>query len=397
MKIFFITSKLNFRTAGGSIEEFDLMIRTLIELGNDVTAVTLFSYANDIPNPLPYKLIEENVTARGLLGIQKGIFKVLRKYSDQADFFHVDGHNFLYGAGLYRLLGGRVPVSAFFNRELSSWPENISGLFGVKKDNLFIRLKKKLRRQIEKYFFMPIAGKLDILLYTNPVLKEAYEDFGMRKDPQALIIGDPIDYQKIYRENHILPDDYLRRNKKKGPITLFYSSRMAPGKGFDLLLTAFSKLKHKENFRLILGGTGPEKNAIKQMISDFKLDPYIEMTGWVTRERLLQRHKEVDIFVQAHWRTDNTSISLSYAMAFGLPSILPGGGGLEWVAKKSALYFRDEDTDDLAAKIEQLGNNSDLRAELSRNCHKRLAEDEMSHKKQVGRLYERMRQLRRAE
>lgn len=394
MKIFFITSKLNFRTAGGSIEEFDLMMRNLMKLGNDVTAVTLFSYANDIPNPLPYKLIEENVTARGLLGIQWGIFKVLRKYSGQADFFHVDGHNFLYGAGLYRLLGGRVPVSAFFNRELSSWPENISGLFGVKKDNFLIKMKKELRRKIEKYLLMPIAGKLDIIMYTNPVLKEAYEDFGMRKDPQALIIGDPIDYQKIFRDNFISPDDYLRRNKKQGPIKLFYSSRMAPGKGFDLLLTAFSKLKHKENFHLILGGTGPEKNAIQRMIKDFKLESYIEMPGWVTRERLLEMHKEVDIFVQAHWRTDNTSISLSYAMAFGLPSILPGGGGLEWVAKKSALYFRDENTDDLAMKIEQLGNSSDLRAELSRNCYKRLAEDEMSAEWQVKRWNERMKEIK---
>ena len=185
----------------------------------------------------------------------------------------------------------------------------------------------------------------------------------------------------------------MKRNKKIGPITLFYSSRMAPGKGFDLLLTAFSKLKHKENFHLILGGTGPEKNAIKQMISDFGLDSYVEMPGWVTRERLLEMHKEVDIFVQAHWRTDNTSISLSYAMAFGLPSILPGGGGLEWVAKKSALYFKDEDTDDLAAKIEQLGNSADLRAELSRNCYKRLAEDEMNAEWQVKRWDKAMKDI----
>lgn len=394
MKIFFITSKLNFRTAGGSIEEFDLMIRTLIRLGNDVTAVTTFSYANDIPNPLPYKLIEENITARGLFGIQAGIFKILKKYSNQADFFHVDGHNFLYGAGLYRLLGGRIPVSAFFNRELSSWPENISSLFGVPKDSFPVKLKKQLRRWIEKYFLMPIASRMDIIFYTNPVLRQAYEDFGMRKDPQAQIMGDPIDYPKILRENRISPDDYLKRNKKRGPVTLFYSSRMAPGKGFDLLLTAFSKLKNKENFRLILGGTGPEDGVIRKMISNLKLDSYIKLTGWVTRERLLEMHKEVDIFVQAHWRTDNTSISLSYAMAFGLPAILPGGGGLEWVAKKGALYFKDEDTDDLARKIEQLGNNADLRAELSRNCYQRLSEDEMNHEKQLSRLNQKMMEIK---
>src|SRR3989339_29442 len=98
MKIYFITSKLNFKTSGGSIEEFDLMMRTLIELGNEVVAVTAFSEANNIPHALPYQVIEENIPRRGLLGIQEGIFKLLKKYEHDADFFHVDGHLFLYGA-----------------------------------------------------------------------------------------------------------------------------------------------------------------------------------------------------------------------------------------------------------------------------------------------------------
>src|SRR3989344_7244997 len=118
MRIVFITSKLNFVTSGASVTELDLTIRTLIKLGNEVATVTFFSYQNNIPDLLPYSVIEENVTSRRLLGIQKGIFQLLKKYESQADFFHIEGHLFLYGAGLYRLLGGKVPIAAFFNREL---------------------------------------------------------------------------------------------------------------------------------------------------------------------------------------------------------------------------------------------------------------------------------------
>lgn len=396
MKIFFITSKLNFATAGGSIEEFDLMIRTLQDLGNEVTVVTVFSYMNNIADPLPYHLIEEQVIARGVFGIALAVFKILRKYQSQTDYFHIDGHIFLYGAGLYRRLGGKRPIEAFFNRELTCWPQNVSPFFGSMDHipiSLFQRIKKSIRRLIEKYIGMSLANRIDIFSFTNPILKDEYEDFGLRRDSRTMIIGDPIDFEKSMKENMITPDSYIQRNKKKTPIILFYSSRMAPGKGFDLLLRAFAEIKHKENFKLILGGSGPEENLVKKMIQDFCLVPYVELLGWVSREKLFQFYKEADIFIQARWRHDLTSISLIYAMIFGLPSIVPGGGGLEWDARHSALYFVDNDYKDLARKIELLGNDADLRATLSQNAYTRLFEDEMNPQKQIARVHYAMRDI----
>ncbi|MDD5431281.1 MAG: glycosyltransferase family 4 protein, partial [Candidatus Pacebacteria bacterium] len=186
------------------------------------------------------------------------------------------------------------------------------------------------------------------------------------------------------------------RVKDSGKVTLFYSSRMAPGKGFDLLVAAFSEIKNKENFRLILGGTGPEEEQVRKMVRDLKIEKYIEFPGWVQKEKVYEYYKQADIFVQPHWRTDNTSISLSYAMAFGLPSILPGGGGLEWVAKKSALYFKDLDYRDLARKIEELGSKPELRKELSANCYARINEDEMNAEKQMARLCREMERVKKS-
>ena len=129
MRIFFITSKLNFQTSGGSIEEIDFIIKTMADLGNEVTVITVFSYMNYIQAALPYKVIEENITAKRLLGIQAGIFKILKKYEGRADVFHIDGHIALYGAGWYRMIGGKVPVVGLFNQFLICWPQWISQSF----------------------------------------------------------------------------------------------------------------------------------------------------------------------------------------------------------------------------------------------------------------------------
>src|SRR3989344_3823305 len=124
MRIIGITTKLNFKNAGGSSDENDLLFRSLQELGNTVTVITAYSSLNNIQQRPPYTLIQEDIRTKTQFGIQRGIFRLLRKYEKDADYFHVDGHIFLYGAGVYRLLGGKVPVAAMFNREQIAWPDN---------------------------------------------------------------------------------------------------------------------------------------------------------------------------------------------------------------------------------------------------------------------------------
>lgn len=394
MKIYFITSKLNFVTAGSSIGEFDLMMRGLQKLSNDVTAITVFSYKNNIPQPLPYRVIEKNVIARGLLGIQVGLYKILKEFEGQADFFHVDGHAFLYAAGLYRWLDGQTPISAYFNRELICWPESEGG-YSAKK-TFWGKLKKFLRWYIEKYIGMLLANKIDLMLFTNPYLKKSYENFGLKTSGRSIIFGDPVDYQSLMAKNDLTENSYIKRNKTNDRINLFYSSRMAPGKGFELLIEAFAKIKNKEKFNLLLGGTGPLEAELKQMVKDLDLENYVQLPGWVPREKFFESLKEADIFIQPHWRTDMTSISLIEAMALGIPSILPGGGGLEWDAGRSALYFKDNDANDLAQKIKELGNDSELRLKLSRQCYIRLAEDEMNYEKQITGWHQTMQKIKDA-
>ena len=393
MRIFFITSKLNFQTSGGSIEEIDFIIKTMADLGNEVTVITVFSYMNYIQAALPYKVIEENITAKRLLGIQAGIFKILKKYEGRADVFHIDGHIALYGAGWYRMIGGKVPVVGLFNQFLICWPQWISSLFKQPKQNLFNKIKLKVRWWLEKHIGMPLAGKIDLFAFVSPTMRKMYEDFGLHSGERGLVIGDPINIKKIIAENKINVDSYRLRNKKAEPVTLFFSSRMSPGKGFDILLAGFAKVRNKKNFRLILGGAGPEESQVKQMVIDLGLQEYVTLPGWVTKEHLFRYYQEADIFIQADWWPAGTSISLLYAMAFGVPSILPGGGGLQWQAKNSALYFKYRDTDDLARKIEQLGGDYELRAELSRQCYVRLSEDDLNYRKKIEELCERIKKI----
>lgn len=387
MRIIFITSKLNFQTAGGSIEEFDLMIRTLQSLGNDLKVITVFPNSNVITEPLPYPVIVEPVKTTSLWSIQKGCYEILKKYSDQADAFHIDGQLFLYGAGFYRLMGGRVPVEGYFNRELACWPECRSSLFPYTQPSFLKKLRGSLRSLIEKYIGMPIARHIDVACFTCTQLQAMYHAFGLRTKCE-LVVGDPIQVQKRMDEQGITEQTYRNRNKTDGPITLFYSSRMAPGKGFDMLLTGFSHVKDKEKYYLILGGSGPEEPLIKDMVKKLGLERYVELPGWVERPQLFEHYKKADIFIQTEWRVELTSISLIYAMLFGVPSIIPANTGLTWdTGPDGALMFKHRDPQDLARAIEELGNDPTLRAKISENAYRRLHNNEMKYDVQIRRMY----------
>lgn len=392
MRIVFITSKLNFNSAGGSVEEIDVMGKVLMKLGNEVTFVTAFSRSNDIPTNPPYQVIEENVTAKRLLSINRAGYALFKKYETEADFFHIEGHMFMYGAGMYRLLGGKVPVAAIFNAPFICWPETAPVKIISQPGGMLRKIKRKIRWYIEKYIGMPIANFIDLFLFVSPNSRIAFEEFGIRHSSADMVLGDPTDFNKIMQANNITEDSYIKRNKKNGeyPIKIFYSSRMIQGKGFDILLAGFAKVKNKEQFRLILGGTGPQEKQIKQMVHDLGLEPYVDTPGWVPKEQLMNYFKNADIFIQVGWKPYGTSITQLYAMAFGIPSILPGGGGLEWQAGASALYVTNGNDDELARAIEKLGTDANLRAELSKNCYKRIADDELNAELNITRAYERM-------
>src|SRR3989344_5911545 len=101
MKIYFVTSKMkNINTAAGSVIELAYIMKELVKLGNDVSCVTVFSRFNDLTEAPPFKLIEEHVLSPHLLPIHWNVFKILKKYENNCDIFHIDGQ-FMYGGGLY--------------------------------------------------------------------------------------------------------------------------------------------------------------------------------------------------------------------------------------------------------------------------------------------------------
>ncbi|HEY4504830.1 MAG TPA: glycosyltransferase family 4 protein [Candidatus Paceibacterota bacterium] len=377
MRIHFITSKLKSPDkAGGSVIEIDFMMREMIRLGHEVTAVTLFSGNNDKNLIAPYKIIEENIKSPRWYSIQRATLDTLRKYEERADVFVLDGQ-FIHGAGFYKFRGGRTPVAVYMIRPPLVKENYVSDLFvnpieRFYPGNLFRKLKYILRYLVERYVLSIVASHVNLVLCTNPMLLNEHLKFGLVPAKRGLVIGEPYPIEKTMKEAGIDENYYSSKTGQDKEVIVYCTGRMVPGKGYDLLLTAFVKLRNK-NYKLILGGSGPEEPLIRDMVKKLKLEDKVEFSGWVTREKLREYLKRVDIYVLAKWGSPNLSvISLIEVLSYGVPPIVPSGTALSWQMGKAALTFTPDDPDSLAETIEKLGADVELRRTQSRAGYDQL-------------------------
>ena len=99
------------------------------------------------------------------------------------------------------------------------------------------------------------------------------------------------------------------------------------GKGHDVLINAFSKLKADNIVLKIIGG-GPLKSELEKLISDLNLTNSVFLLGRLNRNQINANFQESDAFVLAS-RGETFGVSYIEAMATGLPVIATKCGGPE--------------------------------------------------------------------
>lgn len=101
--------------------------------------------------------------------------------------------------------------------------------------------------------------------------------------------------------------------------------RFVPLKGFDLTLSSFINFlenvseTEKENCKLTLVGTGPEKDFYRKIITDNKVEKYIEIIEWIDRKELMKLYEKSSLFLfPSH---EGAGMVVAEALSFGLPII----------------------------------------------------------------------------
>lgn len=151
-------------------------------------------------------------------------------------------------------------------------------------------------------------------------------------------------------------------------------STLHPHKGIGDLLGAFAEFRATHpQFRLVLAGMrGFAADAIEERIQALGLTAAVELTGWITRERLYDLYRRAWAFVYpSHF--EGFGMPVSEALAAGLPVTCSDIEPLRSLAGDGALLFTPGDQRSISEALGRIVDDEALRARLVAAGRRRAA------------------------
>jgi glycosyltransferase involved in cell wall biosynthesis len=160
-------------------------------------------------------------------------------------------------------------------------------------------------------------------------------------------------------------------------IVYLYLGRLGSGKGLDLLVPAFQRVKmRRSDVHLVIAG-GSERGyeaVVAKMIDELQIGGNVTLTGLVDGSLKLGVLKDADVFVLPS-RGEGLSIAMLEAMYMGLPVVVSNRVGLwrQIVKKKAGLVVRLT-VEDLAEAMIHVAENHERR-EIGKRGRKLIQSD----------------------
>ncbi len=228
------------------------------------------------------------------------------------------------------------------------------------------------KSKIWKSLFKLMFKKIDkLIVISNGLRKELIEkNFDVNK---IIVLPDGVSLEKF----KLKITKKEARKKLKLPLNkkiVMYVGGLQKWKGIDTLIEAFNKLKNKEVVLFIVGGTKKEIEKYKR-----KAKENIYFIEFQKQEKVPFYLKAADILILPNSAIEEISksytspLKLFEYMASKRPII---GSDLpsirEIVSEKDILFFKPDNSEDLALKIKKLASNKKLQTKLIKNAYEKV-------------------------
>lgn len=362
---------------GGSEVSVKLLAERLVAQGNQVIVLsfdlgTRGVKSSEIVNGVfvqRYKIIRNSAL---LLTLTPQVYRVLKKWENEVDIFHIYNVFPIAGGGIYKNFGGKKKVVVTLNNYAAFCP--ISGAqFNCKKCSVskrFICLKNYKKNSLQSIFFSVVypiltwlSKRSDVYIALSSTVKNLYVAHGF--DSKSIVI-----IPNFFEE---IPVPVNRQIQPDAEITVLFVGRLIKDKGVDILINAFSKIHTKKKVKLIIVGDGEEMMALKKLVNNLSLNDCIYFTGFIAGDKRFKYYLDADIFVHPAIWPEAFGRTLLEALHFEIPLIVSDVGAPSEIIGSAGLTFSCGSVDDLSEKIQLLVENDLLRQTISSESKKVLA------------------------
>ena len=270
-------------------------------------------------------------------GLSFGIYQFLKNNLKDInpDVIHVNGYHTLQSIEVIHAIKKIDPnIPLIFSPYHDVSPGTLAGKYFMNIHNFFGK------RAIEKCDFITSVSQFEAestieLLNVDPKK--------LKVIPNGINVLDHEENLNIDISKDIVGVDKSKDVNQGKKINLLYSGYLITRKGVDFIIKSLYALINDlqvENVTLTIVGEGPEKQNLLELSKKLKLDKYIKWKPFLSRDQLIKKIKQSDIFMLLS-RSEAYGITVAEALALGTPCIITERTALKEFSKEPGCFVVD--------------------------------------------------------
>jgi len=356
---------------------------TLVKHGAEVDVIALrregLPYHSVIEGVNVYRIQRRSIDEKGKFSYLYRLMKYLVRSSVKLGQMHlrkrydvVHAHNvpdFEVFAGIIpKLTGAKVILDIH-----DILPEFYGSKFN-KDSNSF---SYKMVLWIERFS----AAFADHVIISNDLWVKYYTERAIGKSRCTVILNYPD--PRIF---HHVPQE---KKENGGKITMIYPGTLNWHQGVDIAIRAFANIAGKyPEVTFFIYGDGPTRDSLIQLTRELELEGRIILAGLVPIDEISGVMSRADIGVVPKransFGNEAFSTKILEFMALGVPVIVSNTKiDKYYFGDDLVMFFENENVDDLAAKMELMITNNEIRGKYIKNSLEYIQENNWDVKKRI--------------
>lgn len=227
---------------------------------------------------------------------------------------------------------------------------------------------KKWGRAAVSAFTRKVLSHTQCVIVPTEKVRNILLRYGVTQQIQVIPTG--IDMKKYSRI--LTPEERMNLRLKLGiPVqagVAVFVGRLAQEKNLEEIISMISMAK-LENFRLLIVGDGPHRQALEEAVERFGVRNQVIFTGMVDPEEVYQYYQVGDVFVSAS-TSETQGLTYVEALANGLPALCKKDDCLTGVVENGVNGWQYEDSFDFLERLQKVlaPENEQWRSRLSENA-----------------------------
>lgn len=166
----------------------------------------------------------------------------------------------------------------------------------------------------------------------------------------------------------------LKKAGQASPIHVGILARLSDEKNHELFIEIAEKMKDDKPFRFFIGGDGPEKDHLQQLITHKRLEDHVVMCGEIKDPEAFI--KDMDVMLVTSKREVFPMVVIE-SMAVGTPVVSIDRGGIKEAVRDGVTghLIPRHSADLFKEKITQLFSNPRLQSHIVKNSRERVEQD----------------------